>query len=184
MEIDINQNKISIGDKYHIFIDGQKMYFASTKLLRWLSEINLFKNQDNRAAYTIKKKWSWFKTSYNLISNDSSLYEFRTKNIWRLHYCCQVGADLYEIYGHKGRKYSIYKNDVQIAWWDKEAVTWFNGDNYKMMANNDCNVELLMCFCLIIDNATSNDNDGNTVTIDIGNIGLQAKAFDNNWRPK
>ncbi len=36
MEIDINQKKISIGDKYQIFIDGQQRYSASRQLLQLL----------------------------------------------------------------------------------------------------------------------------------------------------
>jgi hypothetical protein len=59
---------------------------------------------------------------------------------------------MYDIYGHRGRKYSIYKNDQQVAWWDKEAVGWFAGDNYKIFANANSDPELLISFCLVIGN--------------------------------
>jgi uncharacterized protein YxjI len=182
MEIDINQKKISIGDKYQIFTDGKQTHYASTKLFRQLAEINLFENSSSRPKYLIKKRWAFFNTSFDLISWDNNVLEFRTKSFWKNHYLCQVGQDLFEIYGHRGRKYSVYKNDKQVAWWDKEAVAWFNGDNYKIIADKDCDHELIISFCLIIDNTQS--NDGNTLTIDIGNIGPQAKKFDTNWQPK
>jgi hypothetical protein len=86
--------------------------------------------------------------------------------------------------GHIGRKYSVYKNELQVAWWDKEAVSWFDGDNYKILADIDCDLDLIISFCLIVDNFSSNENDGNTVTYDFGNIGFQAKKFDENWQPK
>jgi uncharacterized protein YxjI len=184
MEIDINQKKISFGDKYQIFIDGQQTHFASTKLSRWLAEINLFKNNNSRSTYLIKKRWAFFNTSFDLTTWDNNVLEFRTKSFWKNHYFCQVGQDLFEIYGHRGRKYSIYKNDKQVAWWDKQAVAWFNGDNYKIIADKDGDHELIIAFCLIIDNTLSNDNEGNTLTIDIGNVGPQAKKFDTNWKPK
>ena len=38
MRIDINQKKISIGDKYQIFIDGQQRYSGAKKLFRMLAE--------------------------------------------------------------------------------------------------------------------------------------------------
>jgi hypothetical protein len=38
------------------------------------------------------------------------------------------------------------------------------------MANNDSNVELIIAFCLIIDNYKSKEHKGNTVTFDIGNL--------------
>lgn len=183
MEIDINKNNFSIYSKCKIFIDGQQRYSASKKLFRWFSEINLFKDQENGAVYTINEKGASFKISYDLIRFDNNLFEFRTKNTWKEHYSCQVGQDLYEIYGHNGSngsKYSIYKNDIQIAWWDKEAFVWSN-DNYKIIADNDSDVELLISFCLIIDNASSNYSEGNTTST---KTVPQAKKFDTNWQPK
>lgn len=184
MEIDINQNNISLGDKYLIFINGRKTHSASTQLISWLSEINLFEGERAEPKFVIKKNQTFFKISFDLVKWDTTVFEFRTKSYWKNHYFCQVGQDLYDIFGHHGRKYSVYKNDKQIAWWDKEAVTWFNGDNYKIIADKDCDCELLMAFCLIIDNTQSRDNGRNAVTIDLGNIGSQAREFDSNWRPK
>lgn len=185
MEIDINQKKISIGDKYQIFIEGQQAYSASRQLLQLLPEINLFQtNSGGGARMTIKKRLSWFKAKYDITRWDNNVFQFRTKSIWKLHYQCQFGPDTYDIYGHRGRKYSVYKNDIQVAWWDKKAVSWFAGDNYKITADKDCDIDLIISFCLIVDNFSYNDKDGNTVTYDLGNIGFQAKKFDNSWHPK
>jgi uncharacterized protein YxjI len=184
MEININQKKISIGDKYKIFIEDQEVYAASTKLFKLLSEINLFETGGGNPKMTMNKKWSWLKPGYDLTRWDGSLLEFRTVSFWKHHYQCQSGNDYYDVYGHKGRKYSVYKNDTQIAWWEKKRVTWFAGDNYKIIANSTCDRELLISFCLVIDNYFSDDHDGNTVTINIGSIGPQAKKFDPNWEPK
>ena len=184
MEIDINQKKISFGDKYQIFTDGQQTHYAARKLFNLLPVVNLFENKYEVPRMTIKRRFSWFKAAYDIIQWDSNIMEFRTVSYWKQHYNCLVGMDSYDIYGHRGRKYSIYKNDVQVAWWDKEAVTWFAGDNYKIIADKDCNVNLLVSFCLIIDNFKSDNHDGNTVNVDLGNIGFQTKKFDVNWNPK
>ena len=184
MEIDINQKKISIGDKYQIFTDGLQTHTATRQLFKLLPEVNLFDNSGDRARMTINKRLSWLKAKYDITRWDNNVFQFRTKSIWRLHYQCQFGPDMYDIYGHRGRKYSIYKNDTQVAWWNKNAVAWFAGDNYKIIANKDCDVDLIISFCLIVDNFSSDDHDGNTVTYDFGNIGFQAKKFDNAWQPK
>jgi hypothetical protein len=110
--------------------------------------------------------------------------EFRTVSVWKCEYECQVGQDCYHIYGHRGRKYSIYKNDKQIAWWNKNAVSWFAGDNYKIISDADADIDLLISFCLIIDNFSSDSGKGNTINIDLGNIGFQARKFDPAWQPK
>jgi len=184
MEIDINQKKISIGAEYKIHSNGNEKYFATKKLFRFLGEINLFDNSQKRVRYQIKQNWAWFKLSYDLIKYDNNKFKLRTVSIWKRHFECRIGEDLYEIFGHRGRKYSIYKNDIQIAWWDKEAVSWFNGDNYKLIADEDSEVELLICFCLIMDNAKSQNDERTTVHYDFGNIGPQAKKFNQNWKPK
>ena len=184
MEIDINQKKISIGAEYKIFLNGKMKYLASKKLFRFLAEINVFGDSANTALYTIKQNWAWFSTSYDIDRYDHHTYKFRTVSFWKLHYECGVGADRYEIYGHRGRKYSVYQNEVQVAWWNKDAVAWFKGDNYRIITDDDANIELLICFCLIIDNSDSKNNDGNTVTFDLGNIGPQAKKFNPDWAPK
>jgi uncharacterized protein YxjI len=184
MEIDINQKKISIGDKYQIFIDGQQTHFASRKLWRLMPEINLFEIGDDTPEITINRRLSWFRARYDITRGTNTVLQFRTKSFWKHHYQCQSAADNYDIYGHRGRKYSIYKNDVQVAWWDKKAVTWFAGDNYKITADKDCDVDLIISFCLVVDNFSSDDHGDKAVTYNVGNIGFQAKKFDQNWFPK
>lgn len=183
MEININQKKISFGDKYKIFVNNHQTHFASAKLFRFLSEIELFEEGSSRPKFTLYKRWSWFNTSYDLKSHDNNVFEFRTKNYWRNHYYCQVGPDLYEIFGHRGRKYSVYKNDKQIAWWSKSIVSWFDGDNYQIIADDNSDYELLISFCLLIDNEFSKSNGNNAITIDFGSNLLQAKKFDKTWQP-
>jgi uncharacterized protein YxjI len=185
MEIDINQKKISFGDKYQIYTDGRQTHSATIQLLQWLPEIDLFENDDDRIKMTINKRLSWFKAKYDITRRgNEDVFYFRTKSFWKLHYQCQCGADKYDVYGHRGRKYSIYKNDIQVAWWDQKAVTFFAGDNYKIIADKDCDVDLIISFCLIVDNFSNNNRNGNIVTFDVGNIGVQEKKFDTSWQPK
>jgi hypothetical protein len=59
MEIDINQKKISIGDKYQIFTDGKQTHIATRALLQLLPEINLFENNTiGKAKMTINKRFA------------------------------------------------------------------------------------------------------------------------------
>ncbi len=183
MRIDINQKKISIGDKYQIFINGQQCYFGAKKLFRWLAEIDLSDAINQQVRLTIKKKMSLFRAKFRIIYSSGTELQFETLSFWRLHYRCVFNKDTYEIFGHRGRKYSVYKNGIQIAWWEKELVSWFNGDNYTIIADNDCNYELVIAFCLIIDEFRSDDNKS-AVNVDIGHIGPQAREFNPNWQPK
>ena len=184
MEIDINQKRISLRAEYKIFQDGKEQFSADKRLFTFFDEIQLFDLSHRILRYRIKQKWAWFHTSYDLTDQSNQTLKFRTLSFWKRHYQCQDGQDTYEIFGHRGRKFSIYKNDVQVAWWNKESVTWFSGDNYKIIADKDSKIELLISFCLITDNQSSQNKEGNAVSIDFGNFGPQAKAFNPNWTPK
>jgi uncharacterized protein YxjI len=185
MRIDINQKKIAIGDKYQIFIDGKLLFKASNELFHWLSVINLYRNDSTRAALTINKQWFFFKPKYHIRLHDyNSTVEFRADSFWMMHYQCHCSPDIYHIYGHRGRKFSVYKNNTQVAWWEKEAVSWFEGDNYAITADSDSNLELIIAFCLIIDNHKSKRHGDDAVSYDIGNMGGQVKEFNMYWQPK
>lgn len=183
MEIDINQQKISIGDKYKIFINGEQTHYASRKLLSLLPVVNLYALTSERPRMTINKLFSVFKAKYDITRWDNQVLSFRTQSFWKPQYTCQVGNDSYSVYGHRGRKYSVYKNDQQVAWWDKNAVSWFAGDNYKITADSDADIELLMSFCLVVDNFASDDHDGNMINIDLGNL-FEGRKFNRDWQPK
>lgn len=183
MRIDINQKKISLGDKYRIFVDGQPAYVASAELFRLLSVINLVKNGETKPCLTIRKQWFFLKPKYQIVVPGHETTEFRAESAWKLHYRCHFSPDLYHVYGHRGRKHSVYRNDTQIAWWDKEAVTWFDGDNYTIHADRDCNAELVIAFCLILDNHRHKGH-GDAMSIDFGNFFGVVKPFNERWTPR
>jgi len=184
MEIDINQKKISIGDKYQVFIDGVQTHRAAAKIFRVFSEINLFDLNSDFPEMTIKRRFAFLAAKFDISKKDGIIYELVTKSFWKSHLQCVWGSDVYDVYSHRGRKRSVYKNDKQVAWWDKKAVTWFNGDNYKIIADKDCDKLLIISFCLAVDNYTSNDKNKGAVNFNVGRIGPQARKFDPSWQPK
>lgn len=183
MEIVVTQKKISIGDKYKIYVDGEPTHKASKQLLQILAEIVLVDNNAIKSKITINKRFSWIKPMYDITGLDHTVLKFRTKSFWKRHYQCQFDSDTYDIYRHRGRKYSVYKNNTQVAYWDKSPITWFEGDHYTITADYDCNADLLISFCLIVDNISGN-HGSEVITINIGSIGFQVKKFDFHWQPK
>jgi uncharacterized protein YxjI len=182
MIIDIAQAKIAIADKYKIFVNGQEAYRAARKLWRFLAEVDLFTLDGHQPVLTIKKRFAFFKASYDVLIDDQA-FPFTTRSLWKGVYHFDRGNDRYEIYAHRGRKYSIFRNDLQVAWWDKAAITVLAGDKYRITADDDADTELLIAFCLIVDNYASDDHDNDAVTYNVGNL-LQAKKFDSAWQPR
>ncbi len=183
MEIKIDQKRFSLESKYTILIDGIEKCNATSKLFKWFAEINFESSETHELKYTIKRKWAWFKFSYDITNNKQIVYEFRTLSFWKRHYQCIINNDNYEIFGHKGRKYSVYKNNKMIACWEINKVTWFEGDKYRILADNNVDPEIISCFCILLDNANS-DNKRDAMNWNIGWLGPEVKPFDETWFPR
>ena len=183
MEVIINQAKVSLHQKYKIIIGSVEKYLATKKLFKLLAEIELKEVGTEALKFTIKRKWEWFKYSYDISDAQFRVYEFRTISYWKNHYQCIAGAEKYDIYGHKGRKYSVYLNDIMIGYWELGGVTWFEGDTYKLKVNNNVNVELISAFCIVLDDA-KHDHKKSTVNFNLGWFGPQVKEFDSTWIEK
>lgn len=182
MIIDIHQKKIALGAKYEIVQKEKTILFAASRLFRFLSEINLFRASDEQGIAQIKRKLSFFKALYTITMSSGSEILFYMVLFWRNHYRCEYRGKTYDIYGHRGRKFSIYKGGKQIAWFEKKAISYFEGDNYRITANDDADVTLLVSFVVVIDNYRSRRHNRGIVNFDIGNI-FQARVFDESWRP-
>jgi hypothetical protein len=182
MRIDINQQSISIGEKYNVFVNEQAAYRAASSLFRILRVIDLFTTHGDMPLLTIRRRWSFIIKKYDIIRK-GELFPFRVVKFWRRHFQCPVGKDIYDIYGHRSRKFSIYKNGIQVAWWELATVSWFKGDNYTMLADKDGDREILTAFCLIIDDWHSRKKHG-ALNIHLGYIGPEDRPFDPSWTPK
>jgi hypothetical protein len=184
VEISIEQEKIAFRSKYKILMEGIPIYVAISKLFRFPLELHFMMKGANEPEWTIKKEWAIFDISCELKHRDGHVFHFRTKNYWERHFYCQFGSDLYEIFGHRGRKFSVYRNGDQIACWTRSLFTHFGGDRYKVIADYDCNPKLLSMFCLIMDHSFGNNNHGQAVSLNLGYIGAVAKDFNEVWQPK
>lgn len=181
MIIDINQSAFAVGDKYRITVDGREEYRAAQKLLRLFKQIDLFRLEESDPVLSIVRRGDFYKASYDVIIGSES-YWFYGDSFWKPVFCCDMGNDRYDIYGHIGRKYSIFLDGRQIAWWEKNAVNFLSGDHYVITADDDATAAHLIAFCLVIDTWRSDRNDNKLFSFDIGSL-LQAKKFDPSWQP-
>lgn len=183
MVLDINQKKLSPNDNYHIYKEGELKYTAYRHVFQLMPKIQFFEKGANFPKMKIHKRFHLFKAIYDIIYADKQVFTFRTVSYLKSHYQYQNGNDTYDVYGHLGRKYSIYKNNKQTAWWKKDIITWLEGDRYRIIADSNSDAELLIAFCLIIDNYTSANHGDSILTINWGYFGSQAKTFDPDWIP-
>lgn len=182
MRIDIHQKKIALTAKYEIVKERITILRASAKLFRLFSEIHIFRPDDEHTITVINRIFSFFTAKYSLEMSNGSEALFYTVSFWKNHFRCEYRGKTYDVYGHRGRKFSIFKSGKQTAYFEKEAVSYFAGDNYKLLADDDADTTLLISFVLIIDNYRRRAHDRGIVNFDIGNI-FQARKFDESWKP-
>lgn len=183
MIIAIHQKKLSTSDQYKIFINDELKYNASRQLIQLMPEIHIIDASNQILKIKIVKRLQWIRAKYDISFSKSLIYTFKTVSYFRQHYQCSTAVAVYDIYGHRGRKYSIYKDNYQIAWWQKNLITWLEGDTYTITANGNADVDLLISFCLILDNYRSGNKGEDILTINLGYMGLQAKRFNREWLP-
>jgi hypothetical protein len=178
--VDVNQQKISIGDKYTIAINGQPHYKAKASLWKLFPKIDLMPLQGDQVYMSIEQGWGFMKPNVTFTIGTEQ-YKLETISWWKSRFAVSVRDKRFEIVGHRGRKVSIFQNEKQIAWFEDAAVTFFNGDNYHCTANADAPVEWLIAAILFWD-IQFNREQKSAINFKFGNI-LQSQPFDKNWQP-
>lgn len=182
MEIIVEQKGISLTDEYLIYIDNELQYKAISEPLKTVAKINIYE-QENKIL-TIRKQNFGIRANYLIEDINNNSYWFQEINNLKLIMKCQIENDLYQIYGHNGNKYSIFKNNIQVAFWEKNSFTMGEKDVYTIIANNNENSLLLVSFCICIDNSKSNfSNELSLFNFDLGFNGNLLREFDSSWKP-
>jgi uncharacterized protein YxjI len=180
MKIRIKQHSISFGSQYKIFINNEETYYAETDAFS-TSIINIYKPNELQPSFRTFKSLYFNYPKYKIEMSNGDRLKFVSNNFWKTKYSLETGNDIYELYCHKERKVSVFKNSIQIAFWEKEAITYLIGDYYDIMANKNSDKELLIAFCLIMDNIHS--KGGSLFNVDLGLVFKENKKFNNNWKP-
>lgn len=89
--------------------------------------------------------------------------------------------DTYRMVGHRGHYRILYRNNIQVASFDKDSVTFFNRDCFITLGESDLNKLLLLILSVFDDIWNSKDA---TVTYDFGDIGYPKAPDNKKWRPK
>jgi len=182
MIIEIKQDLTSLlGDNYAIFTDGKRTMSAFSILRDGFSILQLQKFPSDQIILTIESLVGFFGPKY-IIERGNNAYYFRTITWYRGHYQCLFGDDVYDVYAHDELRYSVYCNNEMVGYWEGAAITFGEGDKYKITMNADANKNLLIAFCLIIDRHYH--NEGGLLKINIGRLLPETKIFDVNWTPK
>lgn len=143
-------------------------------------------DKDNQELVTIiltkaPAFWGMNKTTYQIRLHKENIdIEVKAVNAYKGHWTFGLNGDRYDYYFHFGQKKSLYKNDNQVAKYDKGIVHMWDNDTGFIVSNNDENKLLLLAMFLMFDMGENIDSD---VNVDFGNLTGGVKEFNDHWQP-
>ncbi len=179
--IQISQRKVSIGDKYTISVNGQQVLKCARTIFKIYPRLTVSPIHGGPPVFEIEQRIAMFFQAAFVFTFGQNQYELSTVSWWNRHFQIHMGKDVFDIYGHRGRKVSIFLNGRQIAWFQSSAVTFFSGDEYNIHADAQVSIDWLIAIALMWDSAF-NRRSRSMINIKFGWL-FQAKAFDKSWVP-
>lgn len=178
--IRISQKKISIGDKYVISVNGQQVLKGARSLWKLYPQVSVTPITGGDPLYIVEQRYAFLKPAF-IFTFGGNKYDLTTISWWKRHYQIHMGQDIFDIYGHRGRKVSIFLNGKQVAWFESAAVTFLSGDEYNIHADASVSVDWLIAITLMWDMFNNRGNKG-LINIRFGSI-IQKVPFDKTWVP-
>jgi uncharacterized protein YxjI len=183
VDISIQERKFSFTSEYDISAPGTS-YYAKKAYFSFNDRLQL-QSSEGRILAKIRGYFSPFRNKHDFnIVEDGRSYRFWCEKIWKQTYVCEGNGEPFHLYEHKGLKYSIFQNDRQIAAFVKNRIVFGNGNKYEIRMDSDADLIVVLCMVLAINSSEEDNNNGTSVTIDLGNVGPEDRPFDASWEPR
>jgi hypothetical protein len=179
MIITIKRSDIIFGADHVIAMNGHDIFKTTRTLSSMLQETSIFDCNSNELILSATKRFTLFSTCFDLHFSEGSTASFDLKSFWKEQYQCITTFGQFDIYVNDGRRSSIFRNNVQVAYWEAPVFESGHDEKYKIVANDEENIALLVLFCLLLDN----EKGGTSININFGFKFPGSKPFDKDWQP-
>lgn len=182
MDITIqDERRFSFRSEYDISGGGVE-YYARKAFFSFHDKIRL-QASDGHILARIRGYFSPLRLKHDFYLSDGRVFHFRCAKLWTRVFECGDGKDCYQLYQHKGLKYSIFREDRQIAAFRKNRLVIGKGNKYELRVDSDADLPIVLCLVLTY-NVSEEDDKHEAVTVDFGNIGPEDRPFDSMWEPR
>ncbi len=183
MQLKIKQKKITfLVNKYEIFENDKLIYTAKSILFSFPKRIIVL-NTNQKEVVELTKSITFIHPEFVINFLNGNNIRLIGKSWMYEYFVIKVPEGEFEIHHQKGLKLSIFLNHEQVAEISKNSIKYFKGDEFEINANSTISKELLIGICLAWE-LNDFDDDSNTITLDIGNVGPVKKKGELNWKPK
>src|SRR5579872_950318 len=182
MDVTIHERTVSFSAEYDISAPGLKLY-ARKAIFSLTGKIEL-NHADGAHVAALEGQFSPIHHHWDFYLADGRNYSYQCEKVWKGTYVCAGGAgETYHLYQHHGLRFSIFRDEAQIAAFAKNRVVLGNGNRYEIHMSRDADVLVVVSMILALNTSDDDDDNKNTVTIDFGNIGPEDRKFDESWQP-
>jgi uncharacterized protein YxjI len=176
----IKEHKFSLRSEYDIASHSQT-YVAEKAFMSLLAKLEI-RTQNGTVVATIHGNFSLFYANYDFAFTDGRNFHYECEKLWKGTYSCIGASGSYHLFRHKGVRFSIFKDDTQIAAITRNQLIVGTGHEYEILMNADADLVVISCMILAL-NTSDDSSDHNTFTYDFGNIGPEDRKFDESWQP-
>jgi uncharacterized protein YxjI len=181
VDVTIQERKFSLFTEYDITTPAAALY-AKKQAIALLNKLEL-RTGVGQVLARVQAEFSLLRNKYDFDLLDGTVFHFQCDKLWTSVYSCMYGGDVYTLYEHRGLKRSIFREETQIAAYSKNRISFGKGNEYAIRMDSDADLKLILCMVLALGMSEDND-DQQTVNIDIGNLGPEGRPFDTSWEPK
>ncbi|MCK6609333.1 MAG: hypothetical protein L6Q66_00255 [Bacteroidia bacterium] len=167
-----------------LFMSAGEVLYKGILARNGLRTLRQLYNNENKLISEIQFRIEFPLKPTNII-NLASYQTFTLKytNIFKPKYICNVINDTYDIIPHKGYYTSIFKNDIQIGYFEDSKISVFGNETIILYLNKlDINSQNLICSFALALKCSFEDNYS-TGSLNLGNWGFELKKFDSTWHP-
>jgi len=181
MFLSIKERAISLRSTYDIVSPDGKTYKGERKLFSLFPNVKIL-DAGGQEVLILKGGFALFSQKYDFIFPDGRVYKYLTESRLKPVYKVEGNGETYRLYRHRGVKFSIFKDETQIAAITKNRLTIGKGNEYQVQMNSDADPLIISAIILAFNSSAEDDKKG-ALSVDIGYMGMEAKHFDTNWVP-
>jgi uncharacterized protein YxjI len=181
VDVTVQERRVFYASEYEITAPPTT-YSARKASLKVNDHLELLDASGNLVAH-IDGSFSPLRAKHEFHLADGRQYRFGCEDLWTRVFTCEGNDESYTLYEHKGLQFSIFRDSRQIAAMTKNRVVLCDGNKYDIRIDADADLVVVLCMTLAI-NSAEKDSSKEAVSVDFGNVGAEARPFDETWQPR
>jgi hypothetical protein len=180
MDVVIQERKFAFATEYDISGAGHNLR-ARKEFLSFPARIQV--GLASERMVTLQGRFSLIRRKYNFHFADGRDYAFQCEKIRKGVYVCKRGQEAYRLYQHRGLKYSVFRNEEQIAAVTRNRFVAVGGSRFDIRMNRDADLAMVVSMVLAMNTSDGNDHFDASTAIEHERRGSEDKKFDAAWQP-